>query len=524
MTFCKQCSTEFTVTEKDLLFYQKMSPVFGTEISLLPPPSLCPACREKRRLSFRNERHLYKRKSDLSGKPIVSTYRPEKPYKICSPEEWWSDAWNGLDYGRDFDFSRPFFDQFDELWKVVPQMALLNTNNQNAEYATFSVEDKNCYLIFASNRNEDCYYSSYIWDSKNCMDCLNVERCQTSYMCVDCINCYQSFFTQNSQDSYNLSYCYDCRNCHDCFACSGLRKQSFCILNKNYSEAEYKKILSDPVALQKILNEFGVLKQSTPRLFANLTLCEEVTGSNLRSCRHANHAFDSFECEDVSWVENCPGKVKDGYDISGSTHSELVYELVSVAFGYRLFACLYTHTNLSDSFYCVACPGSSHLFGCIGLKKQSYCIFNKPYSKEAYEALVPRIIEHMRATGEWGEFFPAALSPYDYEETCAQEHYPRPLTSSVPPPVIYVPEASPCETCKKFYKTIPQEEQFYKEMNIPKPPVCPDCRHKLRFKERLPKKLWERTCKNCGLKLKSPYEPSRPEPVYCEKCYLAAIY
>lgn len=461
----------------------------------------------------------------MSGEAIISTYNPSKSYTVYSPKEWWSDVWDGLNYGLDIDFNRPFFEQFDELWKKVPQIALLNTNNENAEYATFSEQDKNCYLVFASNRNEDCYYCSYIWDSKNCMDCLSTERCENCYMCVDCINCYQSFFTQNSQDSHNLSYCYDCRACHDCFACSSLRKKSFCILNQDYSEAEYKKILSDPQSVQKILQEFETLKRSMPRLFANLTLCEEVTGSNLRSCHHATHAFDCFECEDVAWVENCPGKVKDGYDISGATHSELVYELVSVAYGYRLFACLYTHTSLSESFYCVACPGSSNLFGCTGLKKQSFCILNKQYSKEEYFQLLPKLIEHMQKTGEWGEFFPANLSPYDYEETAAQEHYPLPLNNSLQPlTVIYAPDALSCQSCKKSYKTIPQEDKFYQEMRIPRPPLCPDCRHKLRFKERLPKKIWPRACKNCGLKLESPYEPGRPEPVYCEKCYLSLVY
>jgi len=30
-----------------------------------------------------------------------------------------------------------------------------------------------------------------------------------------------------------------------------------------------------------------------------------------------------------------------------------------------------------------------------------YCILNKQYSKEEYEELVPKIIEHMQKTGEW---------------------------------------------------------------------------------------------------------------------------
>jgi hypothetical protein len=43
------------------------------------------------------------------------------------------------------------------------------------------------------------------------------------------------------------------------------------------------------------------------------------------------------------------------------------------------------------------CTGnSSNLFGCIGLRGKEYCILNKQYTKEEYEALVPKIIEKMK--------------------------------------------------------------------------------------------------------------------------------
>ena len=34
------------------------------------------------------------------------------------------------------------------------------------------------------------------------------------------------------------------------------------------------------------------------------------------------------------------------------------------------------------------------------------------------------IIAHMKETGEWGEFFPATLSPHGYNETVAQDYFP----------------------------------------------------------------------------------------------------
>jgi hypothetical protein len=63
---CKQCSLNFDITNKDKEFYNKISPIFNDKKYLIPFPTLCPFCRDQRRLSFRNERFLYKRNSDFS--------------------------------------------------------------------------------------------------------------------------------------------------------------------------------------------------------------------------------------------------------------------------------------------------------------------------------------------------------------------------------------------------------------------------------------------------------------------------
>ena len=58
---------------------------------------------------------------------------------------------------------------------------------------------------------------------------------------------------------------------------------------------------------------------------------------------------------------------------------------------------------------------------------------NKQCSKEEYEELLPKIIQHMSdmpytdkngRVYKYGEFFPAELSPFAYNETIAQEYYP----------------------------------------------------------------------------------------------------
>lgn len=58
------------------------------------------------------------------------------------------------------------------------------------------------------------------------------------------------------------------------------------------------------------------------------------------------------------------------------------------------------------------------------MTKTEYCVFNKSYSQQEYEQLCIKLVEHMKSTGEWGEFFPVEISPFGYDETIAQEYYP----------------------------------------------------------------------------------------------------
>ena len=120
---CKKCSKIFEITSEDLEFYKKISPKFpspqpsplrgeGVEqvVYEIPAPTLCPDCRQQRRLAFRNERKLYKRKCDATWKSIISIYSPDKPYKVYDSDFWWSDKWDPMDYGVDFNFEKSFFE------------------------------------------------------------------------------------------------------------------------------------------------------------------------------------------------------------------------------------------------------------------------------------------------------------------------------------------------------------------------------------------------------------------------------
>ena len=101
---CKQCGLAFVITSDDLAFYDKVSPVFHGKKELIPPPTLCPECRMRRRLAWRNERTLHRRTESRTGAPILSIHHLNNPYPVYDNTYWWSDAFDAKDYGRDFDF------------------------------------------------------------------------------------------------------------------------------------------------------------------------------------------------------------------------------------------------------------------------------------------------------------------------------------------------------------------------------------------------------------------------------------
>ncbi|HQH27227.1 MAG TPA: hypothetical protein PLP17_07510, partial [Oligoflexia bacterium] len=138
---CRASGERFQITAEDLRYLEKLSPKIGGQVYPLPPPTLCPRERKRRRLAFRNERRLYRRKCDATGRQIIAAYSPDKPYKVYSHSAYFSDSWNGLDYGRSIDFSRPFLEQVAELALVVPHIQLvtsIDAEENNCRFVNFS--------------------------------------------------------------------------------------------------------------------------------------------------------------------------------------------------------------------------------------------------------------------------------------------------------------------------------------------------------------------------------------------------
>ena len=135
---CRVSGQPFPITQKDVEFYDKISPTFNGKKYPIPTPTLCPEERARRRFAFRNERKLYRRKCDFSGKEIISIYSPDKSLKVYDKHLWWSDQRSPLDYGRAYDFNQSFSENFRKLFMEIPWVALSNDNCVNSDYCNYS--------------------------------------------------------------------------------------------------------------------------------------------------------------------------------------------------------------------------------------------------------------------------------------------------------------------------------------------------------------------------------------------------
>lgn len=532
---CKNCQENFEITPDDLSFYEKMQ---------VPPPTWCSECRAQRRLTWRNERTLYRKKCDVRGhdEMLITNYSPQSGMAVFDQKYWWSDAWDAIEYGREYDFSRSFFEQFGELIKDVPVPNLINLEVVNSEYCNFTYQSKNCYLNFASDINEDCAYMHHTTHSKFSFDLLGCEKMESCYECVHSFGCFKSTFLRFSSQCIDSTLLDNCNNCQSCFGCVNLRNAKYMIFNEQYSKEEYFEELArlevdTPEGFSKAREHFEELRLRLPHRFATTLQVKNVTGDYLYNAKNCTMCFDvqgpAEDCKNVVYaikdVRDCRdshglGIIERGYELMGSGDS---------AFNMQFCSLVWVGKN---AFYSNYCMRVSDVFGCAGLKDKKYCILNKQYTKEEYEELLPKIIEHMKSTGEYGEFFPTAISPFAYNETIAQEFFPlskeaiiqkgfrwsEPETKNyaIGGDIIACDHGGTCsDQCTTAFKMIPAEVDFYQRLNLPLPRLCPNCRHYARLAQRNPLKLWHRKCDKCAKDIETSYAPDRKEIVYCESCY-----
>jgi len=578
---CQNCKQSFVIEPDDFAFYAKLR---------VPAPTFCPECRRARRMAWRNDMNLYSRACDLCKKSIVSLYSTDKPFPVYCQKCWWGDGWDPKSYAQDYDPSRSFFEQFKELQNRVPALALVNDNgiaSVNCEYTQDFAFSKNCYMVFIAWKLEDCLYSHYLLSGREIVDSTDsMGDCNLIYDTVATEKCYQCRNVYSSVALSDCAFCYDCRDSSDCFMCVGLRHKRYCFKNEQYSKEEYEKILAGYrldtwSGVERAKKEFAPMLLRYPRKFSVMRNCANCTGDQLINGKNSKFCFNVQRPEDAKWIENSDTP-KDSYDLTVGGELTQCYEGVTPDHSNQSHFAIFSWKN-NDVDYVDGCHSSKGLFGCCGIKSGEYCILNKPYSKEEYEALRAKIIEDMNAhpymdkqgnVYKYGEFFPAELSNFGYNETVAQDVFPlakeevirRGLAwqdklqittgketlkaADIPESINDVAdsilrETLACIACGRNYRLVEAELRFYRKMKIPVPRKCFFCRVRERADTENPHSLSHRTCNCAGVKsgngvyantrehfhgagscpneFETSYRPEGKEIVYCEPCYNAEI-
>ncbi|MDA2922742.1 hypothetical protein MYX07_05775, partial [Patescibacteria group bacterium AH-259-L07] len=540
---CQNCKQKFIIEPEDFDFYNKIN---------VPAPTFCPECRLIRRFAWRNQYFLYQRECDRCGKAMISVFSKDTGLTVYCPPCWWSDRWDGLEYGVDFDPKKPFLVQLRKLLQRVPVMNrfCVYAGLVNSEYTNMVSYLKNCYLVSHADHNENCAYSAFITHTKDSYDSLMVDKCELCYECVNCRRCFNAFFSVDCQDCHDIGFSRNCIGCSHCFGCTNLRNKQYHIFNKPYSKEEYEKKIRELqpktlTARRKIQEHVEKLWNKFPQKYMHERKNTNVSGDYIYNSKNARDSYIVADCENCRFCSIVgPGGLKDCYDFTHYTGGELFYEGLQIGDqASRIFFSWFVVSGVREVEYSMFIIGGSNIFGSVGLKKREYCILNKQYPKVEFEILREQIIDQMNINPykdkqgnvyRYGEFFPIELSPFGYNET-AYEHFPiaeeeakvrgynwrlmrerdykvtkksselpeiiEDVDDSITSEVISCEHEGKCDDqCTTAFKVIPQELQFYRRMSLPVPHLCPNCRYAKRITWRNLAKLYKRKCQCAGIR------------------------
>jgi hypothetical protein len=538
---CQNCRSEFIIDASDFAFYEKIS---------VPAPTFCPECRMVRRAQFRNEWNFYKRPCGLCGSDTISIYPKTAPFPVYCAECYWSDRWDPSSYGREYDFSKSFFEQYLAFMEVVPRIAIMNVESVNSIYTHLCAQNRNCYLLVESSFNENLQYGYWMQHSKDSIDNAfgtNIELCYETVAAFDSYRLNYSSKCFGCSHSWFLKSCTDCQNC---FGCINLRHKKYCFFNKQLSKTEYETEIKKlnlhtwegVVNAEKRVREFYL---AHPNSYADIHNCSGSTGNYMTNSKNCRSCFYCMEAQDSKYSVHILQNIQDCYDVdTAGMNASLLYETMNTALSVQrvMFSSLVWSGH--DIFYSENLVSNcENCFGCISLNKKSYCILNKQYSKEEYLELLPMIIEQMGRIPyrdvngyrySFGEFFPIEFSVFGYNQTVAQDYFPlseldakqrgyrwiqpeeknyKSAINAIDFPnqdtdfMKYADQVIGCmhngtcgDRCTKVYRFTQEELLFYESMNLSLPRLCPNCRHSARIRRLNSFRLWHRRCTCAGVK------------------------
>ncbi|MEK7539219.1 MAG: hypothetical protein AAB595_01080 [Patescibacteria group bacterium] len=494
-------------------------------------------------------------------------FPPKKDLIVYCQPCWWADDWDGTEHAMDYDSSRPFLEQVQELSAKTPYTALETTYTtlKNCEYSNSIAYSKNCFMTIWADFCEDVYYSSILNTLKWSSDCLRGWKSELCYESISFIRNYRVFFSEECDDCIDIWFSRNCYRCSNCIGCVNLRGATNCIFNIKYSKKEYEEKLKELKldtwsSIQKLTGKAHAFWLTKPyREYHGHSFNLNVTGEYIYTSKNSKECFILNGAENCKWCQliTVDGS-KDCMDYTGwGNRVELLYECLQVGDGASncKFASHCFPDVLNDE-YCHWTIGGKNNFGCVNLKRKQYAILNKEYSKEEYEKLKVKIVEDMKKNPyvdkrgrvwSYGEFFSLGFGNFAYNKSNANKFFPKTKEEAISlgyfwddtqnpsttctlkaknlpetikeTDVSILEEIIECSSCKRGYRIISDELKLLHKLGLPVPHECPKCRENKRFARENKPTMYHRNCTKCDIPIYTPYSPGRPEIVYCVKCY-----
>jgi len=150
------------------------------------------------------------------------------------------------------------YKKFKEFSTKFPYRSNNNLKVTDCE-GDYIFESKNCVNCFEVSFSEDMRYSFSVKRGKDCFDMVG--HCRNSELLYNGVGVgagsqrvISSWWVESSQD---VEYSFATRQSNDCIGCDAIKNGSFVILNKKYSEEEYKKIKNHILEELKNANIYG---------------------------------------------------------------------------------------------------------------------------------------------------------------------------------------------------------------------------------------------------------------------------
>ncbi|MEK7539963.1 MAG: hypothetical protein AAB558_01820 [Patescibacteria group bacterium] len=81
-----------------------------------------------------------------------------------------------------------------------------------------------------------------------------------------------------------------------------------------------------------------------------------------------------------------------------------------------------------------------------------------------------------------------------------------------------------CIECQKIFSITDKEHSFLKQLDLPDPEKCFQCRHRQRISWRNERSLYNRTCQQCKKAIIACYSEESGVPIYCNSCWWSPTF